>query len=156
MTDDAGKEIKAVEKCFLNSSVLLCYFHVLHSWYRKLCHKHGVSIDSHKKIVWKDLWWLIKMEGWNDAKAQEQIIKAIDRWQEMGIEAAKKFADYFERWWKPKYEMWMVCVKGMARDIMNTNNLIETFYHKLKYTYMRGHLGCQLDGKVYLLVEIVL
>ena len=35
--------------------------------------------------------------------------------------SANKFADYFERWWKQKYEMWMVCVGGIARDIMDIN-----------------------------------
>lgn len=74
----------------------------------------------------------------------------------MGVESAKVFADYFERWWKPKYEMWMVCARRMFRDMMDTNNLIKAFHHKLKYTYMKGHPGRQLDGEVYLLVEIVL
>ena len=52
--------------------------------------------------------------------------------------------------------MWMVCTRGIARDNMDTNNLIEGFHHKLKYIYMRGHPGRRLDGEVYLLVEIVL
>ena len=52
--------------------------------------------------------------------------------------------------------MWMVCARGIARDMMDTNNLIEAFHHKLKYTYMRGRPGRRLDGEVYLLVEIVM
>ena len=74
----------------------------------------------------------------------------------MNIEVANKFADYFEKWWKPKYEMWMVCARGPARNIMDTNNLIEAFHRKLKYTYMRGRPGRRIDGEVYLLIEIVL
>src|SRR3954447_5283576 len=74
----------------------------------------------------------------------------------MGIASIKNFADYFKRWWKLKYDMWMIYARGIARDMMDTNNLIEGFYHKLKYTYMRGRPGCQLDGEIYLLVEIVL
>src|SRR5947208_5393100 len=98
----------------------------------------------------------MKTEEWDDTVAQEQIIKTIDKWRKMNIEIAKKFADYFEYWWKPKYEMWMVCARGIARDSMDTNNLIEAFHHKLKYTYMKGHPVRRLDGEVYLLVEIVL
>ena len=63
MVDDAGEEINAVEGCFPDSSVFLCHFHVLRSWRKKLCHKHGANIDSHKVIVWNDLWHLLKTEG---------------------------------------------------------------------------------------------
>ena len=70
MVDDAGEEIKAVEECFPDSSVLLCHFHVLRSWRKKLCHKRGTTIDPHKEIVWNDLWRLMRMEGWNDTEAQ--------------------------------------------------------------------------------------
>jgi len=52
--------------------------------------------------------------------------------------------------------MWMTCARGIAREKMDTNNLIEAFHHKLKYTYMRGRPSRRLDGEVYLLVEIVL
>ena len=52
--------------------------------------------------------------------------------------------------------MWVVCAKGLARGMMDTNNLIEAFHYNLKYTLMRGHPGCRLNGGVYLLVEIVL
>src|SRR5436190_13763809 len=50
----------------------------------------------------------------------------------------------------------MICARGEARDMMDTNNLIEAFHHKLKYMYMRGRPKRRLDGEVYLLVEIVL
>ncbi|CAI2168948.1 5460_t:CDS:2 [Funneliformis geosporum] len=90
---------------------------------RKLDHKYGLNIDPNKAIIWNDLWQLMKTEGWNDIKAQEQLTK-------------------------------MVYVRGNARDMIDTNNLIEAFHHKLKYTYMREHLRCQLDGKVYLLPDI--
>src|ERR1051325_7438720 len=66
MVDDAGEEIKAVETCFSDSTVLLCHFHVLRSWRRKLGHKHGATTDPYKEIIWKDLWRLMKTEGWND------------------------------------------------------------------------------------------
>ena len=50
-------------------------------------------------------------------------MKMTEQWK-MNIEIAKKFADYFEYWWKPQwYEMWMVCARGIARDSMDTNNL---------------------------------
>ncbi len=52
--------------------------------------------------------------------------------------------------------MWMVCTRGLARDTIDTNNLIEAFHRKLKYTYMRGRPGHRIDGEVYLLIEIVL
>ena len=156
MVDDAGEEIKAVKECFPDSSVFLCHFHVLRSWRRKLGHKHGSNIEPHKEIIWNDLWQLLKTEGWSDAEAQEQIVCTINKWREMGIETVRKFADYFERWWMPQYEMWMTCARGIAREKMDTNNLIEAFHHKLKYTYMRGRPSRRLDGEVYLLVEIVL
>lgn len=50
----------------------------------------------------------------------------------------------------------MVCLRGMARDMIDTNNLIEAFHYKLKYVYMKGRPKRRLDGEVYLLVEIVL
>ena len=67
-----------------------------------------------------DLWRLLKTEGWSDAEAQEQIVNTINKWREMGIETVEKFTSYFERWWKPQYEMWMVCARGIARDKMDT------------------------------------
>src|SRR5437763_252284 len=93
-----------------------------------------------------------------DAEAQEQItkVKVINEWRKMRVKAINNFANYFERWWKPKYEMWMVRARGLVKDMMDTNNLIEAFHHKLKYTLMRGCPGCRLDGEVYLLVKIVL
>ncbi|KAF0428721.1 hypothetical protein F8M41_005831 [Gigaspora margarita] len=105
MEDDAGEEIKAVEMSFPDSSVFLCHFHVLRSWRRRLGHKHGVKINPNKEIVWKDLWRLIRTEGWSDLEAQQQIIKAIDEWQKIDDESIKEFANYFERWWRPRYEM---------------------------------------------------
>ncbi|RIB23554.1 hypothetical protein C2G38_2170898 [Gigaspora rosea] len=41
-------------------------------------------------------------------------------------------------------------------NMIDTNNLIEAFHYKLKYTFIRGRSGCRLDSEVYLLVEIVL
>ena len=96
MVDDAGEEIKAAGECFPDSSLFLCHFHVLRSWRRKLCHKNGENVDPHKEIVWNDIWRLMKTEGWNDAKAQEQITKAIDEWRKMKVEAINNFANYFE------------------------------------------------------------
>ncbi|KAF0443464.1 hypothetical protein F8M41_003564 [Gigaspora margarita] len=55
MIDDAGEEIKAIEESFLDSSIFLYYFYVLHSWCRRLGHKHGANIDPNKAIVWQDL-----------------------------------------------------------------------------------------------------
>jgi hypothetical protein len=46
--------------------------------------------------------------------------------------------------------MWIICHRGMARDMIDTNNLIEAFHHKLKYTYMRSRPGHQLDGEIYI------
>ncbi|CAG8649725.1 8936_t:CDS:2, partial [Scutellospora calospora] len=133
MVDDAGEEIKAIEEKFSDSTVLLCHFHVLRSWRRKLNYHSGTKVDNHKAIVWKDLWQLMKTEGWDDAEAKKQVIEAIDRWRRFNIEAVNIFANYFERWWKPKYDKWM-----------------------LKYTYMRGRPGRRLDSEVYLLIEVVL
>jgi len=67
----------------------------------------------------------MKTEGWDNSEAQDQITQAINKWREMGVDSANKFADYFERWWKPKYEMWMVCVGGIARDMMDTNKFVK-------------------------------
>ncbi|CAG8536234.1 9560_t:CDS:2, partial [Scutellospora calospora] len=92
MVDDAEEEIKAVNESFLDSSVLLCHFYVLRSWRRRLGYKHDTNIDPNKT------------EGWNDAEAQQQVIKAINEWRSMGDKIIDDFANYFEFWWKPKYE----------------------------------------------------
>ncbi|RIB28014.1 hypothetical protein C2G38_2159109 [Gigaspora rosea] len=70
----------------------------------------------------------MKTGGWTDVEAQRQVVEAINKWREL----------------------------GMAHDMMDTNNLIEAFYRKLKYTFMRECSGHQLDGEVYLLANIVL
>ncbi|RIB04219.1 hypothetical protein C2G38_2222975 [Gigaspora rosea] len=103
-----------------------------------------------------DIFMVDDAGGWTDVEAQRQVVEAINKWRELGDEAIKDFANYFEYWWKPKYEMWMICARGMARNMMDTNNLIEAFHRKLKYMFMRGRPGCRLDGEVYLLVNIVL
>ncbi|RIB01784.1 hypothetical protein C2G38_2229680 [Gigaspora rosea] len=154
MVDDAGKEIKAVEECLPDANVLLYHFHVLRSWRRNLNHHRGANKDSHKTIIWKNLWQLMKTEGWDNLEVLKQITEAINKWRRMGVEASTKFANYFERWWKPKYDKWMICLRGVARDMIDTNNLIEAFHRKLKYIYMRGRPKRRLDGEVYLLVEI--
>src|ERR1043165_5725026 len=104
MIDDAGEEIKAVEDCFSDSSIMLCH-HVLRSWCKKLGYKHGKTVYSHKKIVWKDLLQQMKTEGWNNMEAQEQVINIINKWQNMDIKSINDFANYFEQWKKPKYAM---------------------------------------------------
>ncbi|CAG8718341.1 1943_t:CDS:2, partial [Scutellospora calospora] len=58
-----------------------------------------------------------------DAEAQAQIARVINQWKEIDNEIINNFADYF---------------KGAAKDMMDMNNLIESFHCKLKYTYMRG------------------
>jgi hypothetical protein len=93
MVDDAGEEIKAIEECFPNSTVLLCHFHVLRSWRRKLNNHNGMNANPHKTIVWKDLWRLMKTEGWNDNEAQMQVVEAIDKWRKIGNEVVNGFAD---------------------------------------------------------------
>ncbi|CAG8577311.1 2025_t:CDS:2, partial [Scutellospora calospora] len=55
-----------------------------------------------------------------------------------------------------KFARVIVCLRRVTRDMMNTNNLIEAFYRKLKYVYMRRRSRRCLDSEVYLLVEIVL
>ncbi|CAG8523286.1 4729_t:CDS:2 [Scutellospora calospora] len=63
MIDNAGEEIKAVEECFPNSTVLLCHFNVLHSWHRNLNHNHNANKDPYKIAIWEDLWRLMKTEN---------------------------------------------------------------------------------------------
>ncbi|KAF0424051.1 hypothetical protein F8M41_006636 [Gigaspora margarita] len=66
-----------------------------------------------------------------DDAAQQQILKALDEWRKIGDENIKEFANYFEHWWKPSYEMWIVCARDMSHDMMDTNNLIEAFHSQL-------------------------
>ncbi|KAF0471083.1 hypothetical protein F8M41_025271 [Gigaspora margarita] len=123
---------------------------------RRLGHKHGMKTNPNKEIIWKDLWRLLRTKGWSDTEAQQQIIKTIGRWREIDDEGIKEFAKCFEHWWKPRYEMWMICARGLSRNNIDMNNLIEFFHNKLKYTFRRGCPGRRLDSEVYLLVEVVL
>ncbi|KAF0507180.1 hypothetical protein F8M41_019022 [Gigaspora margarita] len=124
-----------------------------------ICHPtagSGFLIAFLITAVWRDLWYLMKTEGWDDAKANKQITEVLNRWQNFEVKAVNNFADYFKYWWRPKYDKWMVCLRGISKDIIDMNNLIEAFYSKLKYVYMREKSEQQLDSEVYLLAEIVL
>ncbi|KAF0433436.1 hypothetical protein F8M41_005070 [Gigaspora margarita] len=68
--DDAREKIKAIEESFPDSTVLLCHFHVLRSWRRKLNY-HSKNIDKYKATIWNDLWLLLKTEGWDDTEAKK-------------------------------------------------------------------------------------
>ncbi|RIB02931.1 hypothetical protein C2G38_2226459 [Gigaspora rosea] len=90
---------------------------------------HGMNQYEFLKLVHKD--WNLDIFMVDDAEA-------LTRWRNFGVEAVNSFADYFEYWWRPKYDKWMA------------------FHRKLKYVYMRERTGRRLDSEVYLLAEIVL
>ncbi|KAF0557926.1 hypothetical protein F8M41_011737 [Gigaspora margarita] len=55
IVNDAGEEIKAIEKSFLDSSIFLYHFRMLCSWCRRLDHKHSADVNPNKAIVWQNL-----------------------------------------------------------------------------------------------------
>ncbi|RIB26758.1 hypothetical protein C2G38_2029935 [Gigaspora rosea] len=83
----------------------------------------------------------VEEKGWDNTEAKKQVTEAIEKWRNFNVDTANTFASYFEHWWKPKYDKLMTCLREISRDIIDTNNLIEAFHRKLKYTYMRGRPG---------------
>ncbi|RIB02242.1 hypothetical protein C2G38_2228374 [Gigaspora rosea] len=92
----------------------------------KLVHKDwnpDIFMVDDAAAVWRNLWHLMKTEGWDDAEANKQITEALNRWRNFGLR------------------------QGISRDMIDTNNLIEAFHCKLKYIYTRGRTGRRLDSK---------
>ncbi|CAG8439204.1 4430_t:CDS:2 [Scutellospora calospora] len=75
MIDDADEEIKR----------------------RKLNYNSSTNIDQYKAAIWRDLWYLMKLEGWGDAEARKQVIETIDRWRKFNVETVNTLANYFEQ-----------------------------------------------------------
>ncbi|RIB09652.1 hypothetical protein C2G38_2146450 [Gigaspora rosea] len=100
----------------------------LEKWQDKLINKDGHRRRFTRNCLGRPL----------ETTEDEHLSEATNKWKEMGVEKINKFAGYFDRWWKLKYEMWMIYTRGISRDTMDTNNLNELFHRKLKCTYMRG------------------
>ncbi|KAF8149019.1 hypothetical protein BJ912DRAFT_870046 [Pholiota molesta] len=113
MTDRDLAQINACCACYPESTILLCWWHVLHSWQQHL-------VISKNEDLWKNLQQLVRIQ---DPRAFDIAL------QEIEFLAPHEFMEYFNAYWlcEPFLSMWSgVCRKNLGiYEISNTNMLIE-------------------------------
>ena len=113
MSDNDGAQLRAINCVYPESKILLCWWHILKDWKKKL---HGVVPKNEQDNLWQQLKLLLMT-----SKIFEEDIKIVQQL------ANPEFNLYFERTWLPKKELWAFAFR-QDRSILqssNTNMLIE-------------------------------
>ncbi|XP_063068679.1 uncharacterized protein LOC134460150 [Engraulis encrasicolus] len=149
MVDKDYAEINALSSIFPESAILLCWYHVLQAVQR----------------------WLSKAEsgvhGPSDLKTREDIMSFFYKLKACKTEAeyeasAKKFIDtfvqhpavcnYFRKHWEDLGHMWSDYGRCFEHLNTDTNNVIERFFHRLKYQFLGGTRNRRVDDLIHVLL----
>ena len=113
MSDNDSAEHKAINDVYPDSRILLCWWHVIKDWKRKI---HGVVPKNEQDALFQKLKFLLTTS--RDFEVDVKIVQQL---------ANPEFNLYFERTWLPKKDLWAFEFR-QDRSILqssNTNMLIE-------------------------------
>lgn len=140
MSDKDHAQLNAIKKIYPESAVLLCWWHVLHSW-----QQHFVI------TAFPTLWTLLKK--WIRITDREEFWK---HWSNIKLEAPSSVIEYLKTYWLNDIKLWSA-VYRQDRNIFqlcDTNMLVEAWHHLLKGTFMQGKRNRRLDQLIHTLVEV--
>ncbi|CAG8522987.1 10308_t:CDS:2 [Dentiscutata heterogama] len=160
-------QIKALRNIFPRSRILLCWWHVLKAWRENLkkvyIKKANTTLNGKlnseikKKLkdeLWDDLRELMYIN--NHENVDECINNFLNKWSDL-----KLFILYFKKQWLNKLNnnyqasginktMWIKVYRlDIPNNNINTTNMLESWYRKLKYDIFNGKPNRCRDILIY-------
>ncbi|KAJ3545231.1 hypothetical protein NMY22_g2518 [Coprinellus aureogranulatus] len=139
MSDKDRAQLNSIETHFPNSTILLCWWHVLHAW-----HQHMVTNE------FPELWELLKR--WVRMTDTTEFWKT---WDTIKQTAPQSVVDYLNKEWMDEIQLWSAVFRT-DRSIFqdsDTNMLVEAWHHVLKGKFMQGKRNRRLDQLIYILIR---
>ena len=147
MSDDANQYYNAWATVFdYKPTKLLCSWHVLRAWKQNL---KSIKDVSQQEDVFQEL--RVIMDQTNNHKCHKMLENAVSLWK--CDSSTKKFAEYFEKYYKCRLTQWASCYR--INSEINTNMFVESFHHVFKYRFLKGKNNRRLDGMIYALLEYI-
>ncbi|VDC03482.1 unnamed protein product [Peniophora sp. CBMAI 1063] len=151
MSDRDLAQMNALHAVYPESTILLCWWHVLHAW------QQHIQIGKHR-----DVWELLK--GWIRITSPDAFRA---RWEEIKLRAPPYFVTYLEQNWLGQstktlgvdWEVMWSAVYRQDRSIFeqcDTNMLIEAYHHQIKWKFLGGKRNRRVDDLLYTLTGDVL
>ncbi|KAG1952339.1 hypothetical protein F2P79_010260 [Pimephales promelas] len=142
MVDKDMSEINALNDVFPESDVLLCWYHVLQAIVRWLMKSDSSVSGPQRSSIRKEIIDYFKKMKACPMKADfdrmsKQFLKEFSHYKEL--------CNYFQRYWEPICHRWADYGRCYNHGNSETNNLIERFFHRLKYQFLSGIRNRRLD-----------
>ncbi|KAG1933834.1 hypothetical protein F2P79_020360 [Pimephales promelas] len=142
MVDKDMSEINALNDVFPESDVLLCWYHVLQAIVRWLMKSDSSVSGPQRSSIRKEIIDYFKKMKACPMKADfdrmsKQFLKEFSHYKEL--------CNYFQRYWEPISHRWADYGRCYNHGNSETNNLIERFFHRLKYQFLSGIRNRRLD-----------
>ncbi|XP_024656687.2 uncharacterized protein LOC112429801 isoform X2 [Maylandia zebra] len=149
MVDKDFAEINALQKVFPESAILLCWYHVLQAVNRWLSKSesgvHGLSNTQKRNEI---ISFFCKLK----ACTSEDDFKATSAEFCQTFKQYPLVCQYFQKHWEGIGHMWCDYGRRFSHARSETNNVIERFFHRLKYQFLSGYKNRRLDD----LIEVLL
>ncbi|XP_067222250.1 uncharacterized protein [Chanodichthys erythropterus] len=150
MVDKDQAEINAIQTAFSESDVLLCWYHVTQAVTRWLSRSEsGVcgpeNADSRAQIMQF-------MAGLKSCSTEHDFKKKAEMFH-CQFKYLKDVCKYFRNHWEPIGHLWSNFGRCYKHGDSDTNNLIERFFHRLKYQFLCGIRNRRLDHLIDVLLN---
>ncbi|XP_067265142.1 uncharacterized protein [Chanodichthys erythropterus] len=150
MVDKDQAEINAIQTVFSESDVLLCWYHVTQAVTRWLSRSEsGVcgpeNADSRAHIM-QFMAELKSCSTEHDFKKKAEMFHCQFKY-------LKDVCKYFRNHWEPIGHLWSNFGRCYKHGDSDTNNLIERFFHRLKYQFLCGIRNRRLDHLIDVLLN---
>ncbi|XP_055070281.2 uncharacterized protein [Misgurnus anguillicaudatus] len=150
MVDKDMCEINALRKVFSESDILLCWYHVMQAVVRWLTKTDsGVSGSSNIDVRTEIVSFVKKMK----LCTTEHDFKSTAEQFFTRFEDFPALCSYFRVHWLEIGHMWSDFGRCYDHAASDTNNLVERFFHRLKYQFLGGIRNRRLDDLIKILLK---
>ncbi|CAK5284599.1 unnamed protein product [Mycena citricolor] len=144
MSDMDTAQLRTLAKLYLETLILLCWWHVLHAW------QQHFNIHAYEEL-WK------KLEGWICITDKT---KFWDCWEEIKMIAPVSVVLYLESNYldEKTLRMWSAIYRQDRSifEISDTNMLVEAWHHLLKSFHVGGKQNRRADALIHILLNVAL
>ncbi|XP_076125981.1 uncharacterized protein LOC143139222 isoform X1 [Alosa pseudoharengus] len=149
MVDKDYAEINALSSTFPESAILLCWYHVLQAVERWLS-KTDSSVHGPSNVKIRDciISFFCKLKA----------CKTVAEYKATSEKFCHEFKQYpavchyFKRHWEDIGHMWSNYGRCFNHLDSETNNVIERFFHRLKYQFLGGSRNRRIDDLIQVLL----
>ncbi|KAJ7716040.1 hypothetical protein DFH07DRAFT_762575 [Mycena maculata] len=134
--------MNVVWRRFIESQLLLCWWHVPHAWQKHFCIAH-----------YPELW--AEMKCWFRITDPDEFLVCWARIQELAPESV---VTYLVRTWLVDKELWSAIYRQDRNifELSDTNMLVEVWHHILKSKHMQAKQGRRVDNLIHTLINVAM